>query len=66
MIGGEIGGAQAIRFGSPSRTRFYAMIGAGGKTVTYAADDVKGPYKAQQLNYQLLRALYSRAYRLYA
>jgi hypothetical protein len=54
MIGGEIGGVQAFSFGSPSRTRFYAMIGASGKMVAYAADDVTGPYIAQQSNYQLL------------
>ena len=45
--GGEIGGVQAMTFGSPAQTRFFAMIGHGGMMIVYSAEKVEGPYVAQ-------------------
>lgn len=52
-IGGEIGGVEAVSFGSPAQTKYYAMVGHGAMVV-YSASEVAGPYKAQVKNYNLL------------
>ena len=60
--GGEIGGVQAMTFGSPAQTRFFAMIGHG-PMIVYSAEKVEGPYVSCHNIAALWVAFFSRRQR---